>query len=184
MVEGAAMVTDDQLRVWAQVVANMTKNELRNTGTCHGILAVVHDAHVMRMRDMERTICKLAGEDWLNSNQAKAAVFEVVRMATAQDPPDAVCFSCVINDYEETEAFRALPEAEKIRIMKRASGADLVRQGWSVGPFDAVMANVQTPERVCIYIQRYDPKERMFLGEPRVHCMPQEDMSGRMKAWG
>jgi hypothetical protein len=193
-------VTDEQLQTVARVVANMARNELRNTGNLpNGIFASVHDgAKIFRMRRLERAIAELAGEYWLNDSRAKAAAFTVIREATKKagvwpendaPKPDAVAFASVVNKWEETPAMLALSAAERRAIWddlgdpnSLTTTRDLGERGM-LAARDAVAVNVQSPERVCLWTQYYDADERMFLGEPEILLLDLDEWEGSMQFW-
>jgi len=179
-------LTDEQLIGLAHAVGNMVKNEVRNTGVCRGVIASIHDGQLHRMRKVEKEIIEHCGEDWLNNSAAKQAVFEMLRFATQIMPPDGFAFGSVINRYRSTEKLSRLsePEVHKLLHQSGKSYKQLMAEGWIDPPQDAVIAIIQTPDRICKFNQTYDPKERMFVGQPIVDCGPPEYFSGRLKMFG
>jgi hypothetical protein len=177
-------MTENELRGHARVIANMAKNELRRTGNCDGVIAIINDGRIHRCRLIESTVKEIAGAEWLNNSAMKAGVFEVLRAMTASTLQEAVAFASVVNQYMATAKLTALPHEEGDRVTAGLSCAELVAQGWMHPPFDAVMATVQTAELVCVFTQRYDRVERMFLGEPTIGCMEQARYTGALKFFG
>jgi hypothetical protein len=171
-------MTDEELKGLAAQCANMAKTEMRNKRSFSAILASYHEGEGLhRMRDLEKQIIRMAGEDWLNKGGAKDLVFDLMRHATSLTPPDAFAFASVANNFEPTALFERLPLEEKQRLATDGR----VKEGY-FQPHDILAVTVQTPERVCLYKQRL--QGALFIGEPDLFFGPQADFSGRMKMFG
>lgn len=175
-------MTDKLLIGIAVSVANMAKTELRNKRSFTAIICTYNEGQgVFRMRKLEKTLCDLAGENWLNSGDAKEQVFGLIRFCLAAMPQEVFAFCTVATDFRPTAQFDVLPYDQQAQI---ASGGDMwerVKEGLFV-PEDALVVTVQTPERVCLYRQRLQGS--LLIGDPDSGCIDQAQFSGRLKMFG
>ena len=177
------MITDKLLEGMCAQVANMAKTELRYKHTMNCILAIYHEGEgLYRMRKVEKMVEETLGPGWLNSGDAKDAVFGGLSAITAAAPPDAIVLCTAIDDYEPTAKFHALSNEDKQRIARHSGHPRDLPQYFQ--PHDALMVTAQSPERVCMFTQRLRMPGYLLVGEPRVECGPQEGFEGRLKMYG
>ncbi len=151
------------------------------------LLAVYHESDVPplhRMTEVEALIIERLGENWLNSGRTKDIGFYLMRLAVALQPPDAVVFASGGNRFKATEKFHALPGAAQHALLNSSHDRqhEAVKEGL-LTLNDALSVVVQTPERVCQYVQDISPRGQP-LAPPDAVCFPQSDFGGRMKMFG
>jgi len=175
-------MTDERLHGIAAQMANIAKTEMRNKGKFTAILAVCNEGQpLFRMKKLERTICELAGEQWLNDGAAKGAAFSIMREALTIKPQDGIGICTLVDDFQQTAAFDRLPPEEQHRAATEGNIWEHVKAGL-FEPHDALLSTIQTPERVCLFKQRLQGS--LLIGQPDVHFLDQADFGGRMKMFG
>jgi hypothetical protein len=178
-------MTDAELQGVAAQALNMAKRDIER-GSFHFLLALYHECDtppLHRMTEIEKLIIERLGEEWLNSGRTKNVGFYVLRLAVDLLPPDAVVIVTIVNSFTPTARFYELPEERRDELLR---SHDRQHQAVAEGLFtvcDALCAIVQTPTRVCQYIQEYD-RHRRPTGKPRAAFLPQEDFDGRLKMFG
>jgi hypothetical protein len=133
---------------------------------------------------VEKIISEALGPNWLNSGDTKDIAFQLLRKCVDLAPPDAVALGSVINYFRSTDKFNTLPEAEQQAILN--SSHDHHHAAAAKGLLsvcDALNVTVQTPQRVCFYIQPID-EHRRPVGSPRVDFGAQDAFGGRLKMFG
>src|SRR5947209_5590421 len=137
-----------------------------------------------RMTKVEQLVVARLGVDWLNSGGTKDIGFYVLRCAVELLPPDAVVIATVVNRFVPTARCRALPEGQQWELANssHARQHEAVAEGL-LTINDAIYAVVQTPTRVCQYVQDLNPRRRP-TGQPEASFHAQEDFSGRLKMFG
>ena len=131
------------------------------------------------MTRVEALINGRLGEGWLNSERAKDGAFGMIREAVSIMPPQAIIFACVINNFATTAKFYELTREKQLEIAN--GGHDkhhqAVRDGY-MKVCDALLASVQTPERICLYRQNVheDRATSVFFD--------QDEFDGKLKFFG
>jgi hypothetical protein len=175
-------MTDAELQGVAAQVLNMAKRDIER-GRFNFLFAAYHVSDtppLHRMEKIEALVVERLGEDWLNSGEAKDIGFHVLRLAVDMLPPDAVVIATGANSFKATPRLRALPEARQRALLN--GGHDKQHQAVAEGLLevcDAIVAIVQTKERVLQYVQEIGPHGP--TGKPDAQFYPQADFSGRMK---
>jgi hypothetical protein len=179
-------MTDAELQGIAAQALNMAKRDLE-LDRFNFLLAAYNlcdQPPLHRMTEIEAVIIERLGANWLNSGRTKDLGFFVLRQAVDLMPPDAVVIATGVNRFQPTQRFHKLPEAQQRELMNSSHDRQhkAVAEGLlTVG--DALFAIVQTPERVCQYVQDYD-RHRQPVGKPQPMFFPQEHFNGRLKMFG
>ena len=147
-------MTDKELEGLGAQAFNMAKRDMKQ-GEFSFLLASCHAGEGLhRMARVETLINQRLGEGWLNDERAKDIGFGLIREAVNILPPEAMVFACVINNFTMTEKFDELAKEKQLELAN--GGHDrhhqAVREGY-MKVSDALMAAVQTPERICLYRQ-------------------------------
>jgi hypothetical protein len=177
-------MTDERMIFIAKQSLAMGKTELRVRGDLHGIFASYFEGQGLhRMRSLEKLIVAMAGEDWLNSPWKKQCAFGIMCYCNSIGRPEAMAFVSVINRWEGTAAFKALPEEEQGRVYNKYGECPREHPKWFVA-HDAMMSSVQTPERLCLLTQRLQMPGALLIGELDIQLHDQENFRGNLKLFG
>lgn len=178
-------LTDPELQGIAAQSLNMALKSM-DDGDFNFLIASYHIGDtppLHRMKKIEKTIIERLGENWLNSGRAKDTGFQVIRMCVEILPPDAIAFVTICNRFKTTPKFDALTPEQQQDLANATH--DRHHQAVKSGLLtlnDALTAVVQTPDRVCQYIQDFELGKT--AGRPDVLFTPQEDFDGRLKMFG
>lgn len=160
----------------------MAKTELRYRHQLNGILAIYFEGEgLRRLRKIEKLVEEQCGVAWLNSGRAKDILFGVLCAGAKAIAPDAIVIVTAADKFVPTDAFEVLPDAEKDRLFRDNHPRDMPQY---FQPHDILISLAQTPERVCLYHQRFDSKRFQFIGEAEVKIGPQDGFDGRLKMYG
>jgi hypothetical protein len=176
-------MTDAQLEGIAAQALNMAKRDMERR-SFNFLLASCHDgAGLYRMSKVEALIIERLGEDWLNHGETKDAGFRVLRKAVDLMPPEAVVFVTATNAFKPTAKLQALTKAEQTKLLNGGHSRhhQAVKEGL-LEIADSLTATVQTPERVCWYVQTVD--HGWLVGKPEVRFASQAEFDGRLKMFG
>lgn len=180
-------MTDAELQGIAAQALNMAKRDIE-AGKFNFLLGLYYHegevSHLHRATKVEATIIQVLGEDWLNDGAAKDAGFGVIRQCVEHMPPEAFVMVTRCNKFTPTEKFCKLPAAKQEALI--GAGADRQHRAVKEGLMaisDVLWAIAQTPERVCMYIQKVNGRGE-FNGPPEANFMPQENYDGRTKMFG
>lgn len=180
----ATRISDDLLKGMAAQAFNMAKLDLERE-RFNFLLAAYHEGEgLRRMAKVEALIIEKLGENWLNSGRTKDVGFHLLRIACGLKPPDAFAICTVVNWFKPSAAFFKLPPKKQQALLE--AGHDKQHQAVAEGLMivrDALNAVVQTPERVCIYIQGIRPPAETD-GSPKIDFYDQADFGGRIKMFG
>jgi hypothetical protein len=176
--EAEVYVTDERLTFYAKQSLAIAKTELRVRKQLGGVL-VAYRANfgLHRLTKVEGLFRELAGEAWLNDGGMKQAICETIRALNRVVPVEAMGMVTAVNMYVETDGYRALPVEERERV----KDADWKNPRYFTAS-EALVANLQTAERVCLYIQPF--RGGLLVGDPNVKVESQEDFAGRMRFYG
>lgn len=176
-------ISDELLTGLAAQAFNMARQDIKR-GKFNFLLAGYHEGEPLRrMKRAEALIIERLGENWLANGEAKDIGFGILRLGIRLLPPDAVIIATEANLFRPTPKVLALPweEQEKLRNATSDDHHQAVRDGLlEVG--DALHVTVQTPERVCFYIQEFGPGGPK--GRPESFCFDQSEFDGRLKLFG
>ena len=179
------MLSDEDLKGIAAQALNMAKHDLE-LGRFNFLLAACNESgtiKLLRMAQAEALIIERLGQDWLNHGRTKDLGFSGIRSCIDLKPPDAVVFATMCNGFSMTEKFHALAPEQQKELVNR--GHDAHHQAVADGLMlceDILSAIVQTPERVCHYVQKVERGQ--FVGHPEARFSPQKDFDGRIKMFG
>jgi hypothetical protein len=178
-------MTDAQLQGLGAQACNMAKLDLER-GTFNFLLASYHEAddrQLHRMTKIEELILQRLGEDWLNSGRKKDMGFGLLRTCVTVLPPDAMIFASVTNQFGPTEKFDELTPTEQHELLHSAHDRhhEAVAEGL-LYVRDVLTVIVQTPERVCMYLQPIEHGQP--VGQGKCEFFDQEGFGGRMKMFG
>ncbi len=179
------MLTDAELKGVGAQTLNMVKRDLE-LGRFNFLFASYHVGDkppLHRMNKIEALVVERLGENWLNSGRAKDMGFYVLRLAVDLLPPDAVVIATGANSFKATARLDALPK-ERHRALLNASHDEqhkAVAEGL-LEVCDAILVMVQTPERICQYVQEIGPHGP--VGNATAQFFPQEGFTGRLKMYG
>ena len=162
-----AQLSDKELEGLGAQAFNMAKRDMEQ-GKFNFLLASCHAGEGLhRMARVEALINQRLGKGWMNDERAKDIGFGLIREAVNILPPEAMVFASVINNFTVTERFDKLAKEKQLEIAN--GGHDkhhqAVRDGY-MKVCDALMAAVQTPERICLYRQNIheDKATSVFFG--------------------
>ena len=178
-------MTDAELQGIAAQALNMARRDMEQ-GEFNFLLASYHQedkSPLHRMRKIEVLIVGRLGKDWLNHGRTKDIGFYMLRMATSMLPPDAVVFVTAANAFKPTEKMAALPPQQMLDMLDAGHDRhhEMVKEGL-LELRDTLVALVQTPTRVCQYVQEVHRGQP--VGKPETVFVPQEDFDGRLKMYG
>jgi len=172
-------LTDPELQGIATQALNMAKFEIEKTRCLNGLIASYYaDQGLKRMKKVEALIVNKFGKEWLNDWAKKKSVLRMV--ATLSGAPDAMVLVTSVNRFLPTPALEALPPDEKKAIL--VSSHERHHQAVKEGLLcieDCLMANAQTPERVCLATLPTKPDSVVDYS-----FIPQSHFGGIMKFWG
>lgn len=176
-------IGDAELEGLGAQALNMALRDMER-GQFNFVLASYHQSDTPpfhRMDKIEKLIVERLGQKWLNSGRAKDIGFNMLRMAVSLLPPDALVIVTITNRFKPAAKLYGLPEAKQLEVLN--SSHDRHHQAVKEGLLevcDSLFAIVQTPERVCQYIQDFDQRGKT-VSKPDVWFGPQEQFSGRLK---
>lgn len=173
-------MTDAELKGLGAQALNMAKRDI-DRGEFNFLLASYYRCDVPplhRMTTIEKLIAERLGQEWLNSGKAKDIGFNMLRLAVSLMPPDAVVIVTSANMFNPTPKLAGLPEAQQEELWNApyARQHEAVKEGL-LEICDAVYACVQTPTRVCEYIQA------VGFDRPQTRYCQQAQFGGRMKMY-
>jgi hypothetical protein len=174
-------MTDARMTGLAAQALNMAKRDMEQRSDFNFLIASYHEGDGLhRMSKVEAMLIERLGESWLNSGAAKDFGFGIIKLYTVMHPPDAIVLVTPVNMFKTTKAFDKLPVTDQAQIIEAGHDRhhEAVREGLMTIS-DALMANVQTVERVCVYTL-----ERAADARPEVRMFNQSEFRGRAKFYG
>jgi hypothetical protein len=181
---------DSELSGLAMQALNMAKRDLEQ-GEFNFLLASYFEQEgLKRMRRLEAAVIARLGGGWLDSGKAKDFGFGLIKLATKVHPPDAIALVTLSNMFRPTPALEKLGRKQALAILN--AGHDRHHRAVQEGLLmieDALTANSQTAERVCLVTQHLMPRLAGgrgfdFEGQPKIGFMPQANFEGRTKFYG
>jgi hypothetical protein len=181
------MIDEAALRGIGAQALNIAKRDLQRGGFNFMVATydISDDPPLHRLSDLEKELIERLGEDWLNDGRCKDAAFQVFRMAVDMLPPDAFVFVTPTNQFRPGPKWLEISDEEKRALLDSGHNRhhEAVAQGLLVR-LDMLMAHVQTPELVGMYLHEWSTQLKCFVGQPEWLCDAQENFDGRLKMFG
>lgn len=177
-------MTDKLLEGLGAQAFNMAKLDLERK-RFNFLVATYHEGEGLhRMSSVEDIVIKVLGANWLNRASTKDLGFAIFRKAVDRSPPGAIIIATVVNKFHGTDKLDELTIEQQREIL--GGGYDRYHQAVADGYMrmcDALMATVQTPNRVCVYLQEFTARGKP-VGAASAEFFPQKGFGGRLKMFG
>jgi hypothetical protein len=169
------------LRDMAELALRIVRSDLQKTKSGTPVFVLGYPDGSMRQLPFPAE-----GAYLLNIGEAKDAIFGHVRDMVRETGAVSVVFASESWFGRQTEAGRALPDEEFLRLSRERGFETAVSLGF-MERAEAIMATAQTAEAVIMLSQEFrrmaDGSVYSF-GEVRTHETPQEQFAGRQKMFG
>ena len=194
-----APIDDERLQELAEKALNLAIADLHRHRWKGFLIATVLDEEFTRGVGLERELLKQYGQKWATDihddddpkkGVPQLIVFGMIRSLVKMKTPDAVIFVVPDRAIAPTdkliEDLKKRHEENNPEILHPLVTAERYKEGLREGlltwaPAFKVIA--QTPERVCLGLQKFDFNDRL-LDLPDFSCHPQQDFKAVTKVYG
>lgn len=144
------MMTDEQLKKLAlDAIAQALEGEEGETIVLIGSSGT--SGKLFRWNSFEASVREQLGDEWINSRHSKNIVFQAIKAAIKENPPEAFVFASAMYYYTPTEKFTELTIEKQALAFDGSSityRRQLAKDGYMT-LIDGIAGSVQTPTRFC-----------------------------------